>query len=186
MDIRVKLRWNKYQCKQEGFTTGKHLNKHLLNELVNVYAEYYKDRSAMTNSKVEFYNNISYTVKEDDYFVDIRLHVGDVVDVVEEGETEDSYAIIKGIFTHERSRKLHAFVIFNWFEKVGENTLLQCPKYRLQMSEETRWNRVFPISIIDHNSRAHFVHDCDEHCNNGNHNLANRHYLKNMYYYLAV
>ncbi|UZO21594.1 uncharacterized protein OCT59_013981 [Rhizophagus irregularis] len=43
-----------------------------------------KDRGAMINSKVEFYNNISYVVKDDDCFVDVRLHVGDVVDVFEE------------------------------------------------------------------------------------------------------
>jgi len=65
------------------------------------------------NSKVDFYNNISYIVKEDDYFVDIRLHVGDIVDVFKESEMEESYAIIKGIFTYECSRKLYAFVIFD-------------------------------------------------------------------------
>ncbi|CAG8711415.1 1589_t:CDS:2, partial [Rhizophagus irregularis] len=43
-----------------------------------------EDRGAMINSKVEFYNNISYVVKDDDCFVDVRLHVGDVVDVFEE------------------------------------------------------------------------------------------------------
>lgn len=186
MNIRVKSKWSKYQRNQENFTNGKHLNKYLLNELATVYEEYYKDRGAIVNSKADFYNNISYIVKEDDYFVDVRLQVGDIVDVFEEGETEESYAIIKGIFTHERSRKLHAFVIFNWFEKMGENTLLKCPKYRLQVSEDTRWNRVFPISLIDHNPRVHFVHNCDDNCSNSKHNLTNRYYLKNMYYYLAV
>ncbi|GBC23112.2 hypothetical protein GLOIN_2v1764038 [Rhizophagus irregularis DAOM 181602=DAOM 197198] len=171
---------------EKNFTVGNHLNEYLSNELANTYAEYYKDRGAMINSKVEFYNNISYVVKDDDCFVDVRLHVGDVVDVFEEGETEESYAIIKGIFTHERSRKLHAFVIFDWFEKIGENTLLKCPKYRLQASEETRWNRIFPISLIDHNPRVHFVHNCNENCNNEKHDLTNHCYLKNMYYYLAV
>ncbi|CAB4433969.1 unnamed protein product [Rhizophagus irregularis] len=110
MDINVRLKWNKYQRNQENFTIGKHLNGYLSNELANAYAEYYNDRGAMINSKVEFYNNISYVVKEDDCFVDVQLNVGDIVDVFEEGETEESYAIIKGIFTHERSRKLHAFI----------------------------------------------------------------------------
>ncbi|GBC15840.2 hypothetical protein GLOIN_2v1764038 [Rhizophagus irregularis DAOM 181602=DAOM 197198] len=173
MDINVRSKWNKHQRDQENFTVGKHLNEYFFNELANAYAEYYNDRGAMINSKVEFYNNISYVVKDDDGFVDVQLSVGDVVDVFEEGETEESYAIIKGIFTHERSRKLHAFVIFDWFEKIGENTLLKCPKYRLQASEETRWNRIFPISLIDHNSRVHFVHDCNGDCNYDRHNLSN-------------
>ncbi|POG57104.1 hypothetical protein GLOIN_2v1791717 [Rhizophagus irregularis DAOM 181602=DAOM 197198] len=187
MDINVRLKWNKYQRNQENFTIGKHLNGYLSNELANAYTEYYNDRGAMINSKVEFYNNISYVVKEDDCFVDVQLNVGDIVDVFEEGETEESYAIIKGIFTHhERSRKLHAFVIFDWFEKIRENSMLKCPKYRLQALEETQWNRVFSISLIDHNPRVHFVHDCNGDCNNDKHDFTNRYYLKNMYYYLAV
>lgn len=185
-NIRVKAKWNKHKRDQENFTVGKYLNKHLFNELINVFAEYYQDRSAMLNSKVEFYNNISYIVKDEDHFVDVRLHVGEIVDVLEEGEEEESYAIITGIFTYERSRKLHAFLIFDWFEKIGEDTLLKCPKYKLQDPKETNWNRVFPLSLIDHNPRVHFVHDCDNACNNDRHNLANRYYLKNMYYYLAV
>ncbi|CAB5358406.1 unnamed protein product [Rhizophagus irregularis] len=85
MDINVRLKWNKYQRNQENFTIGKHLNGYLSNELANAYAEYYNDRGAMINSKVEFYNNISYVVKEDDCFVDVQLNVGDIVDVFEEG-----------------------------------------------------------------------------------------------------
>src|SRR5436190_3534306 len=138
MNICVKSKWNKHQRDQENFTVGKHLNNYLFKKLTNIYAEYYNDRGAMTNSKVDFYSNISYSVQEDDYFIDVRLHVGDIVDVFEEGETEESYTIIKGIFTHERSRKLYAFVIFDWFEKTEENALLKYPKYRLQISEDTR------------------------------------------------
>ncbi|CAB5360892.1 unnamed protein product [Rhizophagus irregularis] len=84
MDINVRLKWNKYQRNQENFTIGKHLNGYLSNELANAYTEYYNDRGAMINSKVEFYNNISYVVKEDDCFVDVQLNVGDIVDVFEE------------------------------------------------------------------------------------------------------
>ncbi|RGB22552.1 hypothetical protein C1646_775887 [Rhizophagus diaphanus] len=138
MDINVRLKWNKYQRNQENFTIGKHLNGYLSNELANTYAEYYNDKGAMINSKAEFYNNILYVVKEDNCFVDVQLNVEDIIDVFEEGETEESYAIINGIFTHECSRKLHAFVIFDWFEKIGENSMLKCPKYRLQAPEETQ------------------------------------------------
>ena len=186
MNIRVKSKWNKHQRDQENFTVGKRLNEHLFKELINVFAEYYQDRSAMLNSKVDFYNNISYTIKEDDHFIDVRLHVGEVVNVLEESVAEESYAIIRGIFTYERSRKLHAFVIFDWFEKIGEDTLLKCPRYRLRNPEETNWNRIFPLSLIDHNPKVHFVHDCDNTCNNNKHDFTNHHYLKNMYYHLVV
>ncbi len=138
------------------------------------------------NSKVDFYNNISYIVKEDDYFVDIRLHVGDIVDVFKESEMEESYAIIKGIFTYECSRKLYAFVIFDQFEKIGENALLKYSKYRLQMFKDTRWNKIFLISLIDHNPRVYFMYNCDENYNNDKHNLVNHCYLKNIYYYLTM
>ncbi|CAB4410739.1 unnamed protein product [Rhizophagus irregularis] len=84
MDINVRSKWNKHQRDQENFTVGKHLNEYFFNELANAYAEYYNDRGAMINSKVEFYNNISYVVKDDDGFVDVQLSVGDVVDVFEE------------------------------------------------------------------------------------------------------
>ena len=186
VNIRVKSKWNKYRRNQKNFTIGKRLNEHLFNELIDAFAEYYQDRSAVLNSKVDFYNNISYTIKEEDHFVDVRLCVGEVVNVLEEDETEESYAIIRGIFTYERSKKLHAFVIFDWFEKIGEDTLLKCPKYRLRGPEEANWNRVFPLSLIDHNPKVHFVHDCDNTCSNSKHNLMNRCYLKNMYYYLVI
>ncbi|CAB4412070.1 unnamed protein product [Rhizophagus irregularis] len=84
MDINVRSKWNKHQRDQENFTVGKHLNEYFFNELANAYAEYYNDRGAMINSKVEFYNNISYVVKDDDGFVDVQLSVGNVVDVFEE------------------------------------------------------------------------------------------------------
>ena len=71
VNIRVKSKWNKYRRNQENFTIGKRLNEHLFNELIDAFAEYYQDRSAMLNSKVDFYNNISYTIKEEDHFVDV-------------------------------------------------------------------------------------------------------------------
>ena len=95
VNIRVKSKWNKYRRNQENFTIGKRLNEHLFNELIDAFAEYYQDRSAVLNSKVDFYNNISYTIKEEDHFVDVRLCVGEVVNVLEEDETEKSYAIIR-------------------------------------------------------------------------------------------
>ncbi|CAB5187060.1 unnamed protein product [Rhizophagus irregularis] len=103
MDINVRLKWNKYQRNQENFTIGKHLNGYLSNELANAYTEYYNDRGAMINSKVEFYNNISYVVKEDDCFVDVQLNVGDIVDVFEE-DFKPFYDIIKAL--HDILKKL--------------------------------------------------------------------------------
>lgn len=138
MNINVRSKWNKHQCNQENFIIGKQLNEYLSNELANAYVKYYNDKGAMINSKVEFYNNISYVVKEDDCFIDVQLYVKNTVDVFEKSEIEESYAIIKGIFIHERSKKLHAFVIFDWFEKIGKNLLLKYSKYRLQTSEEIK------------------------------------------------
>ncbi|CAB4389704.1 unnamed protein product [Rhizophagus irregularis] len=103
MDINVRLKWNKYQRNQENFTIGKHLNGYLSNELANAYTEYYNNRGAMINSKVEFYNNISYVVKEDDCFVDVQLNVGDIVDVFEE-DFKPFYDIIKAL--HDILKKL--------------------------------------------------------------------------------
>ncbi|CAG8855483.1 4333_t:CDS:1, partial [Gigaspora margarita] len=70
-------------------------------DIVSAYDIYMKKRAALIYRNVEFYKQISYTLLNDDGTFDtyVNLHSGDIVQIQEESGL--SYALLKGIFTHE-------------------------------------------------------------------------------------
>ena len=62
---------------------------------------------------------ISYTVlQEDDANVNVKICVGEAIDVQEDNET--AYAIIQAIFTHiANDNKKYAFLILDWYYDTG-------------------------------------------------------------------
>ncbi|CAB5308794.1 unnamed protein product [Rhizophagus irregularis] len=100
-------------------------------ELASAYEDL-GDYSAAPNSTPLFYEYASYVlVKEDGDTALCRLHVGDIVSFNIE-ELDDSFAVIRTIFCHQKNDRHFAFIIIDWFENTNK-TMLDCPIYRLRM-----------------------------------------------------
>ncbi|CAG8809420.1 22144_t:CDS:2, partial [Gigaspora rosea] len=102
-----------------------------------------------------------------------RLHVGDIVTMISEEEGE----ILRSIFSHKRDNLCFAFIIVDRFELTNQMKL-ECPVYRLQ---NTR--KIYPISKVDTNNIAHFIHYCNNNeCTNAqdqtNKSQSSHHSLK--------
>ena len=140
----------------------------------------YKDigsRSALIYTQTSWYKLATYKIEEiDGVFTKIHLHVGDFV-TIQEKDYSECYAIIKGIFKHKgNDNNFYPFIIVDWFEDTNRiHNVLKCPLYRIQAIQDMRWRRIFPISIIDHVQKVHFVHD-----------LLNDIWIKNNYYFTAI
>lgn len=143
--------------------------------------------AALTNYSISWYELASYNIEETNgTFSKVHLHINDFV-TIHDRDHDESYATIKGIFRHKgNNEKYYAFVVVNWFESAEqEHSILKCPLYRLQTGNQ--WRRIFPISVIDKVQKVHFVHNCNlERCQGRYHDVTNRTWLKNSYYFTAI
>ena len=149
--------------------------------------EHFKSKGVLLNRKLEFYNSISYTIiNKDQDPIQLKIHIGDIVELPEESEGI-AYAKIKSIFRHQANNgKYYAFFLFDWFQATNVlDSMLECPLYNIQKPDESRWFRVFPITLVDHNPRVFFIHNCRDTCNT-EHDEGNRCYILNEFYYNAV
>lgn len=127
--------------------------------------EYYRMeiREALTNRKLEFFNSVSYVVRDDPESVRVRVNVGDVVDVREDREGT-AYARVVAIIRHKLTEERHyAFFLFEWFAALTHSeAVLDCPVYELQreLQRPDTWHPIFSLSVVDHTPRVHFVHAC--------------------------
>jgi len=157
-------------------------------DLLSAYDIYMQKKAALIHRRVEFYEHFSYTFLDDDGRFDsyLDLYLDDVVQIQEENGL--SYAIIKALFTHEYNDGLvYAFIWVDWLrECLTPDPVLQCPIYEIQTAENTRWYRVYPISLIDSLPKVHFVHRCQSTCTTNSHDLLNNQYFKNEFYYTPI
>ena len=133
--------------------------------------------SALVYSQMGWYELATYTVEESDgIFSKVHLHIGDIVTIQEENNGE-CYAIIKGIFKYKgNDDKYYLFITIDWFNDTNRiHNILKCPLYRIQSIQDMRWRRIFPISIIDHVQKIHFVYDTKSGL-----------WIKNNYYFKAI
>ncbi|GES72464.1 hypothetical protein GLOIN_2v1790940 [Rhizophagus clarus] len=134
-------------------------------------------KSALIYSQMGWYELATYTMEESDgVFSKVHLYIGDVVTIHEE-DSGECYAIIKGIFKYKgNDDKYYAFIIIDWFDNINRiHNILKCPLFRIQTSQDIRWRRIFPISIIDHVQKVHFVYDTKIDL-----------WIKNNYYFTAI
>ncbi|CAB5181618.1 unnamed protein product [Rhizophagus irregularis] len=119
--------------------------------------------------EMRLYKSISYTIVDGNNQSNIRLRVGDVINVLEDisddRETElktiTSYAQIRAIFLHTKDQLQIPFLLLNWFISLGINdSKLGCPRYRLQQLSDQTWRRIYAIKWIDHQPNNHFIHQC--------------------------
>ncbi|GBC32371.2 hypothetical protein GLOIN_2v1790940 [Rhizophagus irregularis DAOM 181602=DAOM 197198] len=134
-------------------------------------------KSALIYSQMSWYELATYTMEESDgVFSKVHLHIGDVV-TIHEKDSGECYAIIKGIFKYKgNDDKYYAFITIDWFDNINRiHNVLKCPLFRIQTSQDIRWRRIFPISIIDHVQKVHFVYDTKIDL-----------WIKNNYYFTAI
>lgn len=149
-------------------------------KLASVYQEMgYK--SAFFGSSYRYYEVASFSEENDSGInTQYHLHIGEVINIISEEES-GSFAILRSIFSHQRNDQSFAFIIITRFELTNQ-TKLECPVYRLQGTQT-----ICPISEVDTNSTAHFVHYCNsDECIGGKHDFKNNLYIRNMYFFKAV
>jgi hypothetical protein len=119
---------------------------------------------------INFMNTyVCFLVEDNDTTIQYRLHVGEVATIMAENDNR-KFAIIRSIFSHQRNNQRYAFIIVDWFE-ITNQMRLECPIYKLRIAIEHQ--RIFPIGKVDTRSTAHFIHNCNDGCVEGNHDLGN-------------
>ena len=180
-------KWNISQIGAARFSKKLNIDNPLYRDFSAAYSDYMEMPAAVINKGLEFYNYVSYDVLDDEKVeANVHLRVGDVIDVKEE-EEGNSFAIIRAIIRHKANNEnMYIFLVIDWFQAInGEDELLKCPYYMLQKSEETRWRRVYPLTLVDHTSNTHFIHCCTMGCTN-KHDENNRRYIRNVFFYNTV
>jgi hypothetical protein len=186
IDITLGNRWNTNKIKSiPGLSKKLNINNPLFRDLYRAYSDHLGLKSSLLNRSLEFYGSIAYTVLRDSP-IRINLHVGDVVEIEEESEGT-AYARIKLIVRHKANNaQYYAFFVLEWFEATNTvDTILDCPLYKIQKPEETRWVQIFTIDFVYRIPCVHFIHNCTNTCNS-EHDETNRNYILNSFYYNAV
>uniref|UniRef100_U9TZ70 Uncharacterized protein n=1 Tax=Rhizophagus irregularis (strain DAOM 181602 / DAOM 197198 / MUCL 43194) TaxID=747089 RepID=U9TZ70_RHIID len=190
INIRVQEMYKKDDLQTAGLKSI--LNDDLFAELERSYQDELNCTEHIASQKVKYFKSISYTIVDDDEVVNVNLHVGDVIDILEdvssdttdsrenEAKTTISYARIQAIFLHTKDQLEIPFLILDWFISLNTNDLkLCCPRYRLQRSADQTWHRIYVVKWVDHQPNVHFVHQCRKSgCNNGKHNENNVYYVQ--------
>ncbi|PKY54686.1 hypothetical protein RhiirA4_473628, partial [Rhizophagus irregularis] len=187
-NIKLYKKLSKIEIQQYNLPVRLDENSQFAHDILIAYDIYMQKKAALIYRHVEFYNQIKYTLLDDDgrFNSHLNLHVGDIVQIQEEENL--SYAKIRALFTHKYNNGLvYAFIWINWLRKTSTtDPIIQCPIYEVQTAENTRWYRVYPISFIDNLPKVHFVHCCHSTCTANSHDLSNNHYFKNEFYYVAI
>ena len=164
----------------------------MLTDLSWSYQNYFNQDILIINSKVTFYQQVSFEILDDDTVLktEVKVHVGDIIDVVGRLDDDDNddqwFAKIIAIIIHKNYNDNNCiFLVLDWFEYHDFNTNLQCHRYKLQRSDEN-WKRIHSITIISAQPKWHFIHDCINNCVEKNHNVNNRIFYKNDYLYTAA
>jgi len=73
-----------------------------------------------------------------EFYAHIKLHIGDVVVIKE--EQDESYTIIRAIFTHKYNNDfVYAFVWIDWLKDIERtDALLRCPIFKRQRVSDAR------------------------------------------------
>ena len=141
-------------------------------------------RASLINKTCNFYECASYIQDIQNAEIQCHLHTNDVV-TIQVADYGESYAIIKGIFKHKRNDGyFYPFIYVDWFEDTHKNhDKLDCPIFVLRHDDIYR--KIFPLTVIEKVQKVHFVHDCNSRCKD-NHNLENKHYLRNDFFFKAI
>lgn len=185
-NIVLRRRWTRGQLAAANWSTRLENDHPLYRQLTLAYHRE-DSHAALNYRRLEFYNGISYTVRDGSESLKVRINVGDVVDVSEPREGI-AYARVGAIIRHKANDGRHfPFLVLEWFTASRRSeAVLDCPIYELQRPDTAKWQQLFPLSCVDHTANVHFVHACTRSCTLGQHDLRNRQYFRNDFFYRAV
>lgn len=153
-------------------------------DLAHAYSSF-GHHAMLINRSCNFYEYVSYIQDSDYTEVKCQLHKNDVV-MIQEEDYDKSYAVIKAIFKHKgNDGHYYPFIYIDWFEDTYQrHDKLDCPKFILYQDDS--WHQIFPLTVVNEIQKAHFVHNCTMGGCKDNHDLNNRQYLKNDFFFMAI
>ena len=188
VNIRVCQQLTSAEIHASRLTSSLEDNAILNTDLFAAYNHYMDRCQYIRRRSIKHYRYMRYTLLDDngEFYAHIKLHIGDVVIIKE--EEDESYAIIKAIFTHKYNNdSVYGFVWIDWLKNTEHTDgLLRCLIFERQRESDTRWHRIYPISILNEIPKVHFVHACRPSCSADTHDNANIQYYMNQYFYKTV
>ena len=166
----------------------------MVSDISWAYNNYFGRQAAVAHYNIDFYQHLSFTILDDDDMIikeDIKLRVGDVVEMEgnennADADNEEWFAHIQAILIHQSNDdNYHIFLLFEWFDLINFDSIMQCNRYILQGSRDN-WKRIHPISIVNSHRKVHFVHDCSTSCTIEKHDINNKNYFKNDFLFTAA
>ncbi|CAG8766963.1 11585_t:CDS:2, partial [Racocetra persica] len=120
VNIWVRQQLTNVEIRASQLTSNLDENTYLKNGLFAAYSEYMKQHD------------------DGGFYAHIKLHIGDIVIIKE--ETDESYAIVRAIFTHKyNDGNVYAFVWIDWLKKTKcTDSLLRCPIFEQQPDLDTK------------------------------------------------
>lgn len=191
-DIVLGKKLSKQQVMSAGFDNNISAAYNALHsDLMYAYETYLNLKTFLIHNNLEFFDSINYMVKgEHDFFQKVSLRVGCIVEVIDDSDIGKlSFALIRGILKHKHTNgNWYAFLVLRWFEDMySDDDVLKCRRYRLQDVGIDTWKVIHTIAVVDHQPKAHFVHNCKKgECENGTHNASNSEYLRNDFLYTVL
>ncbi|RIB28587.1 hypothetical protein C2G38_2239435 [Gigaspora rosea] len=140
-EIKLGIRWNRNQIEAAGFISTNIETNGLFEDIMKAYSSYYSFEQALLETRVHFYENVSYTtLKPDGDYHNVKLKVGEIVEILRFGESEPTFGKIISIVEHSwNDNQEYVFLCFDWLENLNErNSLLDCPIYRIQYNSLDR------------------------------------------------
>ncbi|CAG8771651.1 15108_t:CDS:1, partial [Gigaspora rosea] len=144
---------------------------------------------AILNTKIRYYQNASYSIVESNSdFQDVRFCVGEAVETTLSNNGQPAFRVVKGIIEHKwNDNQVYVFINLKWLKFLNKfDNLLGCPIYCLQRACKNDFDRIHPISIVSKSPDTPFVHNCKSKCSPLQHNVTNREYIQNDFFYTAI
>ncbi|CAB4387208.1 unnamed protein product [Rhizophagus irregularis] len=182
-NIRVYGLWKPSKIHKLGLSSTISENN-LLFDLTRIYEDIYQNYGIIIQRHINYYDFIYFTVLHENYYSNITLRVGEVIDVEEEDNSnEQSYAIIRAIILHQDDYgRINPFLLVDWFYRSGNvDSITGLPIYYLQESNDSLWSHLHPLIIVDRQPKVHFVHKCTRNCLGGSHDKNNKEYILNEF-----
>ena len=181
--------WNKHKIESAGFISTNLETNGLLKSIMRVYSSYFSLEQALLKTKISYYQIVSYSIVEPngDYQY-VKLRVGEVVETTLSTDGQSAFGIIKGIIEHTwNDGQAYVFIYLDWLEDLKKwDNLLGCPIYRLQHIHNKSWDRIHPISIVSQSPNVPFIHNCKTGCSLQQHDITNREYIRNDFFFTAI
>ncbi|CAB4404894.1 unnamed protein product [Rhizophagus irregularis] len=187
-NIRVYGLWKLSKIHKLGLSSTISENN-LLFDLTKIYEDIYQNYGIIIQRHINYYDFIYFTVLHENYYSNITLRVGEVIDVEEDDNSnEQSYALIRAIILHQDDYgRINPFLLVDWFYRSGNvDSITGLPIYYLQESNDSLWSHLHPLIIVDRQPKVHFVHKCTRNCLGGSHDKNNKEYILNEFYYLII